>query len=210
MIQLALDLTSLDKAMEIASKVYEYVDYIEAGTPLVKVEGLKAVSRFKEEFSEKIVVADLKTMDTGFLEASLAYEYGADYSTVMGVADIGTIKGAIDARDRFKRGLMIDLMGLTDVDRILELDRLNPDYLIVHSGIDMQLRGVTPFKYIKDLLSIGIKSKIAVAGGLNKDNIVDLEGVMVSLLIVGGYITKAEDPRRAAKEFMEAVEDIFG
>jgi len=87
-IQVALDLLRIQDALNIASKVAEYIDYLEAGTPLIKAEGLKAVSLLKKEFGDKVVVADMKTMDTGYLEASLAYEYGADYSTVMAAADM--------------------------------------------------------------------------------------------------------------------------
>ena len=70
-LQVALDLTSKRKALEICRKVARYVDIIELGTPLIKQEGLKIVKDFKQ--FKKPIVVDLKTMDTGFLEAELAF-----------------------------------------------------------------------------------------------------------------------------------------
>ena len=208
-IQVALDLLRIQDALNIASKAAEYVDYLEAGTPLIKAEGLRAVTLLKKEFGDKVVVADMKTMDTGFLEASIAYEAGADYATVMAAADIGTVSGAVEARDKYGRGIMVDLLGVKDLEIARELDRLKPDYLLIHSGIDMQHRGIMPFEPVKKLSNMGLSAKIGVAGGLNKENIRGLKGLKVDLIIVGGYITKADDPGRAAKEVLEAVEEIF-
>ena len=208
-IQVALDLIHLEDALNIASKVADYVDYLEAGTPLIKAEGLRSAMILKREFGDKVVVADLKTMDTGYLEASLAYEFGADYSTVMAVADIGTVEGAIKARDDYGKGLMIDLLGVRDLSIVRELDRLKPDYFLIHSGIDMQHRGLMPFEPIKRLSKIGVSAKLGVAGGLNKDNIRGLEGLDVDLVIIGGFITKSDDPGKVAREVLEAVEEIF-
>ncbi len=208
-IQVALDLLRIQDALNIASKAAEYIDYLEAGTPLIKAEGLRAVTLLKKEFGDKVVVADMKTMDTGFLEASIAYEAGADYATVMAAADIGTVSGAVEARDKYGKGIMVDLLGVKDLEIARELDRLKPDYLLIHSGIDMQHRGIMPFEPVKKLSNMGLSAKIGVAGGLNKENIRGLKGLKVDLIIVGGYITKADDPGRAAKEVLEAVEEIF-
>ena len=94
-IQLALDFTDLRKALKVARKVSDYVDWIEAGTPLIKSEGLKAVKVLKKAFPKKVIVADLKTMDVGALEFGMAAGSGADVATVLGAADDETIKGAI-------------------------------------------------------------------------------------------------------------------
>ncbi len=208
-IQIALDLTSLEDAIRIASEVVDYVDFLEAGTPLIKTEGLRAVSVLKNEFRDKVVVADMKTMDTGYLEASLAFNYGADYSTVMALADEETIKGTIKAAREYDKGIMVDLMGVYDFRQIIGIDRLGPDYLIVHSGIDMQQKGVAPFKPVRELGSLDLKSRIGVAGGLNINNIVELRGSRIDLIIVGGYLTKASNPREAASKLRELIESMF-
>jgi 3-hexulose-6-phosphate synthase len=176
---------------------------------LIKVEGLRSLSIFRREFGDKVIVADLKTMDTGYLEAKLAFEFGADYTTVMGVSDIGTIEGVLRASREYGRGVMVDLMNVRDVDWITTIDGLGPDYFVVHSGIDMQARGVSPFSELRNLIELGVNSKLGVAGGINSENVGLLGGLPIDLIIVGGYITKADDPGLAAKKLYEAVSRLF-
>jgi len=209
LIQVALDLIDIKDAIDIASKVLDYVDYIEAGTPLIKTLGLKSVELLKKNFGDKVVVADMKTMDTGYLEASLAYKYGADYSTVMGLADEDTIKASIDAAREFSKGIMVDLMGVKSMNLVKKIDEFRPDYMIIHSGIDMQHKGVTPFEFLGKVVEAGLSSRLAVAGGINPDNLIRLSKYRVELIIVGGYITKSSDPARAAETLFDKVEELF-
>ncbi|MFX0011219.1 MAG: orotidine 5'-phosphate decarboxylase / HUMPS family protein, partial [Candidatus Hermodarchaeota archaeon] len=67
-LQVALDLLNLDDALKIASQVAPYVDILEAGTPLIKSEGIKAVRTLKETYPDKLICADLKIADAGYLE----------------------------------------------------------------------------------------------------------------------------------------------
>lgn len=207
-LQVALDLTSLEDALKIAGIVADYIDFLEAGTPLIKVEGLRSVEALKNEFPDKVVVADMKTMDTGYLEASLAFKYGADYSTVMAAADIDTIRGAIDAAREYGKGVMVDLMGVSDTGYVAEIAGLGPSFLIVHSGIDMQHRGVTPFAFLKEICTLDTGIPVGVAGGIKPENITYLKGLTIDLVIVGGYITKARDPVEAATKIREALETL--
>src|SRR5262249_10523656 len=71
-VQLSLDLTSLDEALETAAIGVEAgVDWLEAGTPLLLAEGLRAVEGLHARFPRHPIVADLKTMDGGYLEAEM-------------------------------------------------------------------------------------------------------------------------------------------
>jgi len=65
MLQLALDFIDLDEAIDVAKKAQNYVDLMEAGTPLIKSCGIRAVRTLKDTFPNKKVVADMKIMDTG-------------------------------------------------------------------------------------------------------------------------------------------------
>ncbi len=203
LLQVALDLLDLDKAIDIALKVVDYVDLVEAGTPLIKKYGMKAVEELGKNV-DKPIVADMKTMDTGYLEASLAYQYGALYTTVLGVAGLHTIREALKARDEYSKGLMIDTIGLWDIPafiKMLEKNGLKPDYILVHSGIDMQHMGITPFKWLDEVGEYGYRYKIGVAGGINIENIHLLQKYkFIELVIIGGGITKSVDPGKAARE----------
>ena len=211
LLQVALDLLDLEKAITIALDVADYVDYIEAGTPLIKKFGLEAIERLSKEV-EKPIVADMKTMDTGYLEASIAYEAGAAFTTVLGVSGKYTIREALRAREDYGRGLMIDTIGIADLKEFLGdilNEKLIPDYILLHSGIDMQHMGITPFKWLKEVKEFEGKLSFGVAGGINIDNVHMLkEFRFIKLVIVGGGIIKEDDPRKAASELKEVLSSL--
>ncbi len=97
-VQLSLDLTSLDEAIETAAIGVEAgVDWLEAGTPLLLAHGLRAVQSLRARFPEHPIVADLKTMDGGYLEAEMMAKAGANLVVVMGRAHEATIRRVVDA-----------------------------------------------------------------------------------------------------------------
>lgn len=204
-IQLALDFLKFEEAFEVAKNTEKYVDWIEAGTPLIKSEGIVVIKKLKKYFPNKKIVADLKTMDTGTLEAQMAIDAGADLVTVLGVADDKTIKDAIATAHKNKKECIVDLIN-SDEKRWKEIEKLEPDYLLIHAGIDQQSKGIDPLKQLKKLKS---KNKIAIAGGINKEKIKELTGRNIEVIIVGGAITRAENPKKSAKEIREELDKYF-
>jgi len=199
-LQVALDLTSKRKALDICRKIAKHVDIIELGTPLIKQEGLKIVKDFKQ--FKKPIVADLKTMDTGFLEAELAFKAGADISTVCAAAGKETIKQAIKAARKYKGQIMVDLIGVKNVvEAAKEASNLGANYVCVHTGIDMQYLGKTPFADLKKVSKVVPCKKLAVAGGINLENIAKIIKFKPAIIIVGGAITKAKNPEDIALHF---------
>ena len=97
-LQFAMDTLTTESALDLAAKAAPYVDILELGTPLIKSEGLAAITAVKAAHPDKTVFADLKTMDAGELEADIAFSAGADLVTVLGVAGDSTIAGAVAAR----------------------------------------------------------------------------------------------------------------
>ncbi|MDD5023159.1 MAG: orotidine 5'-phosphate decarboxylase [Candidatus ainarchaeum sp.] len=200
-IQVALDFSDLKQAIAIAKEVEEYVDIIEAGTPLIKSEGMNAVVELKKRFPKKKIVADMKTMDTGAFEAEIAINAGADIITVLGAADDKTIKDAIETAEKNKKECVVDLIN-TSPERWKEIEKLKPHYLGFHVGIDQQKKGVNVLEQIINLKEKR-NIKIAVAGGINKDKIKSIADKKVDIIIVGGAITRSENPKNAAKEICE-------
>src|SRR6188472_3366645 len=110
-VQLSLDLTSIDEALETAAIAVEAgVDWLEAGTPLLLAEGLHAVEGLRRRFPDHPIVADLKTMDGGYLEAEMMAKAGADLVVVMGRAHEATIRRVVDAARDFGIKVMGDNM----------------------------------------------------------------------------------------------------
>jgi len=199
-IQLALDFVKFKDALKVAKQAGKYMDWIEAGTPLIKSEGIRVVKELKKKFPNKKIVADLKTMDTGALEAKIAFDAGADVVSVLGVADESTIKGAINEARKRKKICMVDLINV-DSKKWKKIDSLKPGYILIHVGIDQQKKGMNPLDILR---KIRVKSKIVIAGGLNKDTIPKVKG-KVDVIIIGGAITRAKDPSKAAKEIRAVV-----
>src|SRR6266513_3165463 len=89
-LQVALDVYNLHRALELgAEAVAGGADWVEAGTPLIKSEGLNAVRELKKAFPDKAIVADMKIMDTGGMETEMAIKAGASIVTVLGASFIG-------------------------------------------------------------------------------------------------------------------------
>jgi len=150
-------------------------------------------------------VADMKTMDTGALEVNIAIEAGADIVSILGVADDKTIEEGAKAAHAKNKRIMVDLIGCKNVEeRAAEVERLGADILLIHTGIDQQHKGETPFENLKKIIG-KVKIPIAVAGGLNADTAPVAVKEGAKIVIVGGAITKATDPRVATEEIINAI-----
>lgn len=204
-LQVAIDLLTTEAALELAGKVAEHVDIIELGTPLVKSEGLSAVTAIKNAHPDKIVFADLKTMDAGELEADIAFKAGADLITVLGAADDSTIAGAVKAAKAHNKGVVVDLIGVADkVTRAKEVRALGAKFVEMHAGLDEQAR---PGYNLNVLLSAGEEARVpfSVAGGVNLSTIEAVQRAGADVAVAGGAIYSAADPELAAKELRAAI-----
>ncbi|KAD3720590.1 3-hexulose-6-phosphate synthase [Arthrobacter yangruifuii] len=204
-LQLAMDVLTVEDALELSGKVAEYVDIIELGTPLVKNAGLSAVTAIKEAHPDKIVFADLKTMDAGELEADIAFKAGADLVTVLGVADDSTIAGAIKAGKAHGKGVVVDLIGVDDkAARAKEVTDLGAEFVEFHAGLDEQAQDGYD---LNTLLTAGKAAGVAfsVAGGVKLATVADVQASGADVAVVGGGIYSADDPALAAKELRAAI-----
>jgi len=199
-LQIALDLTNKKDALTICKKINKNIDIIELGTPLIKQQGLKIIKSFKK--FKKPLVADLKTMDVGFLEAELAFKAGADITTVCGCSDNETIKGAIKAAKKHKKKIYVDLISVKDTKkRAKEVLKLGANYVCIHTAIDAQKKGKSPLNDLKKISKI--TKKIAIAGGINKKNINKITKYKPEIIIVGSAITKSKNPQKITKTIKE-------
>ncbi len=206
-LQVALDLIELDRALKIAEEVVKEDPncWLEVGTPLIKAEGMNAVRIFRKKFPRQVIVADLKTMDTGRLEAEMAFKAGANIVVILGVADNSTIKEAIEAARNFGGYVMVDIMNCENpVQRSVELEKLGVDIICVHIGIDQQMKGMNPLDVLKAVRE-KVSCPLAIAGGITSETAGLAVKYGADVIIVGGFITKSLNPGRAAKLIKEAM-----
>src|SRR5919198_391982 len=169
-VQLSLDLTSMDEALETAAVgVDAGVDWREAGTPLLLAEGLHAVERLRNRFPGHPVVADLKTMDGGYLEAEMMAKAGADFVVVMGRAHEATIRRVVDAGREFGIQIMGDNLGAEErVACAKWMEGLGVDVIVHHIGFDERglVRGLSPLDEI-DAVVAAVSIPVQAVGGLS-------------------------------------------
>jgi len=207
-LQVALDLMNLKRAVRIAKYAVEGgVDWIEIGTPLIKSEGMAAIRKLRDEFPEKTLVADMKTMDVGGVEVEMAAKAGADVIGVLGAADDETLKEGIRAARNYDSEVLADLIRVEDqVKRAEEVTELGADYIGVHIGIDAQMKGEDPAELVEKV-SKATTLPVAVAGGLNSESAPEMVKRGAKIIIVGGAIIKAKDVTKAAEDIKRAIKE---
>jgi 3-hexulose-6-phosphate synthase/6-phospho-3-hexuloisomerase len=206
-LQLALDLLEIDRAIQIAKETSEHIDIIEAGTPLIKSEGMAAVRAIKKAFPNHTIVADMKTMDTGAIEVEMAAKSGAEIVAIMGGADDSTIEDAVRSARKYGVSMMADLLSVDDpVSRAKELEELGIDCVCVHVGIDQQMKGVDALDILKNVVD-AVNIEVAVAGGLDSETAAQAAFIGADIIIVGGAITRSGNSASAAAKVRDAIDN---
>ena len=209
-VQLSLDLTSIEEALHVADiGIRAGVDWLEAGTPLILAEGLRGVRALRERFPGVPIVADLKTMDGGYLEAEMMAKAGASMVVVMGVAHSATVRAVVRAARDYGIKVMGDIMAAPDkVECARMLEANGVDYIIVHTGFDErhEISGLSP---LDDLPAItrAVSVPVQAVGGLTIEQIMRLPDYDAPLVVIGAPLAIADDAFAAGgpDEQLEAV-----
>lgn len=199
-VQISLDLTSVSEALDHARKAARAgVDWLEAGTPLILAEGLRAVRALREEFPHHPVVADLKTMDGGYLETEMMAKAGATHVVVMARAHPATIKMVVQAGRDFGVKVMGDDLACKDKARAARaMEDLGVDYIVHHVGFDerrdpdvIRAHGGHPPSPLDELQAIvkAVTIPVQAVGGLSVADVLRLPALGVHHLVLGAPLT---------------------
>ena len=206
-LQVALDFVDLSRALKAAeAAVAGGADILEAGTPLIKSEGLNAVRELKKRFPRIEIAADMKTIDAGRTEIeSAAKSGGATVATVLGLSSLSTIEECVEAGRNYGIRIAVDLMGVAQpVELARKLEQLGVGELGIHTAIDDQMRGGSPFALLEEVRkSVGVT--LSAAGGINSETAAAAVRAGADVVIVGGAITKAKDVAAATRAIKEAL-----
>jgi 3-hexulose-6-phosphate synthase len=196
-VQISLDLTNIDEALETATMAMRAgVDWLEAGTPLILAEGLHGVRRLREAFPGVPIVADLKTMDGGYLEAEMMAKAGATHVVVMARAHEETIRCVVSAGRDFGVKVMGDNLGCDDmVEAAKWLEGLGCDYIIHHIGFD-ERRGIaakgnrmpSPLDQLREVVQ-AVKIPVQAVGGLTLEQAIQCPAFGAPLVVLGAPLT---------------------
>lgn len=206
-LQVALDFVDMERALKVASEVAENVDWIEAGTPLIKANGMDAVRQLKKAFPDKKIVADLKIADTGDIETEMAAKAGADVVTVLGTSDDQTITQAVESAKNYGCEVMVDLLNAEELEKQAKrVEELGANYIMIHTGIDQQMVGKDVFSGVNRVAAV-VNLPIAVGGGITTENAAQAVANGCEILVVGGAITKAPNSKEVAGRFKEILQE---
>ncbi len=196
-VQISLDLTSIPEALETARMALRAgVDWLEAGTPLIIAEGMNGVRALRAEFPRVPIVADLKTMDGGWLEAEMMARAGATHVVVMERAHPETIKVVVQAGKDFGVKVMGDNLAAEDmVAAARRLEDLGCDYVIHHVGYD-ERRGLaaagqpwpSPLDQLREVVA-AVRVPVQAVGGLSIEQAIRTPEYGAPLVVLGAPLT---------------------
>lgn len=205
-LQIAFDTKSLDECIKIGKECEGYLDIVELGTPLVYKYGAEGITKFKEAFPDKKILADFKIMDAGEFETKIALDAGADIVTVLAAADNQTIEDSLKAVKEVGKELLVDLICVHDFEeRVAYLEKIGVDYICVHTGSDTQKLGADPLKDLITVKKLVKNTKVSVAGGVNVDTVKSISDENPDVIIVGGGLYNAENPGETAKKMVDII-----
>jgi len=205
-LQISLDAPSLEGAKKVISQLPGSDRLIiEVGTPLIKRYGTRVIGDLRQVAKDAFMVADLKTLDVGKVEADIAYEDTADAVVAAGLAPPETLDAFVHEAKRLGIYAVIDMLNVEDVLEKLKSLKDLPDIVILHRGIDQESGrtcGLERIQMIRKAFS-GKKFLIAVAGGIVPETAKEALTEGADILIVGRYITQSKDIERAVRDFLE-------
>jgi 3-hexulose-6-phosphate synthase/6-phospho-3-hexuloisomerase len=210
-VQISLDLTNIEEALETGAMALRAgVDWLEAGTPLLLAEGLHGVRELRAAFPDVPIVADLKTMDGGYLEAEMMAKAGATHVVVMARAHPETIKVVVKAGADLGISIMGDNLGCPDmVEGAKLLEGLGCDFVIHHIGYD-ERRGIaaagrkmpSPLDQLRAVVA-AVDVPVQAVGGLTLEQAVRCPEYGAPLVVLGAPLTIDADAFKTADGDLE-------
>ncbi|WP_417386857.1 orotidine 5'-phosphate decarboxylase / HUMPS family protein [Gimesia sp.] len=209
-VQISLDLTNIEEALETAAMAMRAgVDWLEAGTPLILAEGLNCVRELRKNFPETPIVADLKTMDGGYLEAEMMSKAGATHVVVMSRAHEETIHCVVQAGKDHGVKVMGDNLADDMVPAARRLEDLGCDYVIHHVGYD-ERRGIaargermpSPLDQLKEVVA-AVNVPVQAVGGLSLEQAIQTPEYGAPLVVLGAPLTIDADSFKTASGNLE-------
>jgi 3-hexulose-6-phosphate synthase/6-phospho-3-hexuloisomerase len=211
-VQISLDIIDMDEALATAEMAMRAgVDWLEAGTPMIIAHGMHGVRELRKRFPQTPIVADLKTMDGGWLEAKMMAQAGATHVVVMDRAHEETIKVVVKAGKDFGVKVMGDNLGCPDmVAGARHLEEMGCDYIVHHIGYD-ERRGIaaagkrmpSPLDKLREVVA-AVRVPVQAVGGLTLEQAIRTPEYGAPLVVLGAPLTIDADAFKTASGDLES------
>jgi bifunctional enzyme Fae/Hps len=206
-LQVALDLVDMGKVASVLKELPENDHLIiEAGTPLIKKFGLGVISEIRKLRPNAFIIADMKILDTGNLEARMAADASSDAVVISGLAPTSTLEKAIAEARKVGIYSVVDMLNVQNPAKVIEKLKVKPDIVELHRAIDTDdvAHAWGDIAAIKK--AAGGKLLVATAGGVRVNVVKDALKAGADILVVGRAITASKDIKHAADEFIDKLE----
>jgi len=170
----------------------------------------------RKEFPDTPIVADLKTMDGGYLEAEMMAKAGATHVVVMARSHPETIKCVVQAGRDFGAVVMGDNLGCPDmVQGARELEELGCHMVIHHIGYD-ERRGIAargerapnPLDQLRAVVD-AVSVPVQAVGGLTLEQAIQTPEYGAPLVVIGAPLAiDADSFSRGAGNVEEVLRKI--
>ncbi|HIH78231.1 MAG TPA: bifunctional 5,6,7,8-tetrahydromethanopterin hydro-lyase/3-hexulose-6-phosphate synthase, partial [Halobacteria archaeon] len=205
-LQVALDLTDLSRVQEVIEQLPDSDHIIiELGTPLIKRYGIDVISKIREKKPGVFIVADLKTLDTGNLEARIVANASGDAIVISGLAPIKTIEKAISEAKKTGIYSVIDMLNVKDPIDVLSRLTIKPNVVEIHRAIDNESVEKEDWVVVKEIKNKFKNILVGVAGGLKPENVQKALDSGADILIVGRGITASKDVEGETRKFLKSL-----
>ena len=194
-------------AVEVCAAAREHIDVIEVGTLLCLSEGMGAVRTLRAAFPDKTLLADVRIVRAGSNIASLAFEAGADWVTVVAEAPLETVMAACEVAKAKGGEVQVELADDFDPAAAAAWRDLGIRQVITHNSSEVGTVGMAwsaaSLNQVRELAGMGFD--VTVTGGIKPDTIPSFDGLPVHIFIAGRGIWGADDPGRAAATYAAAI-----
>ncbi|MEE8402300.1 MAG: bifunctional 5,6,7,8-tetrahydromethanopterin hydro-lyase/3-hexulose-6-phosphate synthase [Candidatus Hydrothermarchaeaceae archaeon] len=168
---------------------------IKAGAPLIKRYGVEVCQKIHKMRPESVVIADMKTMDTGNLEARMAGDATADVIAFSGLAPLKTQERFIEEAHKVGALAYMDTINLPDPVEIIDQLIIKPDIVELQGGVDQK-----QIQRVKK--ACGGDVLVAVAGDTEVPKIKEALDSGADILMVGKAITCSKDINGTARTYL--------
>lgn len=178
-------------------------DLLLINSPLIKKYGIQNVLDSFKEVTHCPIFLETQILDQGKKEAENVLKKGANGITVLGMACRSTIDKVIEIAKRHGGKVMLDLLGLEYTRNKIEIaTNMDVDLILARIGSDEQESGRTVLDILERTPTIE-KSKLAVMGGIKKENFYDVLDYNPEVVIVGDYVLQRKAPGGTVEEIKE-------
>jgi 3-hexulose-6-phosphate synthase/6-phospho-3-hexuloisomerase len=209
--QIALDYSTIEEALAMAKLGVEAgIDWLEIGTPLIVSQGIAPIGQMARAFPNHPVLADYKTMDSGWKNVERTQAQGGKIMTVCANAPDETVKSAIATGKQTGIWVVADTIGVKNqAARGRQCAEWGVDMVYLHYGADQ--RNADPSRdstqWIDEVLA-AVDIPVGV-GCFGIDDAVRAVQKGVDLVVIGHPLISADNPLEQLKQFVREVKAAY-